>query len=68
MNHNVFWPLMSSLYVSGSRNWSLLEFNQVVLDEYGIELNLTEDGIQWQQKWIVRDEAKYTMFLLKYTK
>ena len=66
MNHNVFWPLMSSLYLS--RPWSLREFNQFVLDEYGIELNLTEDGIQWQQKWVVRDEAKYTMFLLKYTK
>jgi len=57
---------MSSLYVSRPR--SLLEFHQFVLDEYGIELNLTEDGIQWQQKWIVRDEAKYTMFLLKYTR
>ena len=57
---------MSSLYLS--RPWSLVEFNQFVLDEYGIELNLTEDGIQWQQKWIVRDEAKYMMFLLKYTK
>lgn len=66
MKHNVFWPLMSSLYLS--RRCNLPEFNQFVLDEYGIELNVTEDGIQWQQKWIVRDEAKYTMFLLKYTK
>jgi len=66
MKHNVFWPLMSSLYVSGP--WSLPAFNQFVLDEYGIELNLTDDDNHWKQNWVVRDEAKYTMFLLKYTK
>jgi hypothetical protein len=65
-----FWPTVASMYRDcefyNSRD--LDAFRDFLLSEYGVEINKTEDGRHWQQEFHIRDEQKYLLFLLKYTK